>query len=192
MLHRFVKRQEIAKAPILVREEGMTVAAGEDGAGPRERDRQVLLRYVERLALQLTDVGLPRMPARVFAYVLADDAERYTAAELAAALRVSPAAISGAVRYLTQVRLLGKEREPGARVDTYRVYDSNLWYTIISQRNHLMDEFLRLAAEGVELLGPDTPGGRRMRETYEFYQFLHRKMASFMDEWQEYKRTVLD
>ncbi|HEY8473011.1 MAG TPA: helix-turn-helix domain-containing protein [Natronosporangium sp.] len=155
-------------------------------------DRAELLRFVERFAMVLAELGMQRMPARVFAYVLADDAERYTAAELAAALRVSPAAISGAVRYLTQVRLLGKEREPGARVDTYRVYDSNLWYTIISQRNHLMDEFLRLAAEGVELLGPDTPGGRRMRETYEFYQFLHRKMASFMDEWQEYKRTVLD
>jgi hypothetical protein len=65
-----------------------------------DRDHDLLLRFVERFALELTNLGMARMPARVFAYVLADDAERYTAAELADALRVSPAAISGAVRTL--------------------------------------------------------------------------------------------
>jgi DNA-binding transcriptional regulator GbsR (MarR family) len=154
--------------------------------------RPELLRFVERFAMALADAGMQRMPARVFAYVLADHAERYTAAELASALRVSPAAISGAVRTLVAARLLGKEREPGERVDTYRVYDDNLWHTITVQRDQLIEPFMRLAAEGAELLGPDTPGGRRMRETYEFYRFMHRKLADMMDEWLEYKRTVLD
>jgi DNA-binding transcriptional regulator GbsR (MarR family) len=154
--------------------------------------RAELLRFVERFAMALADAGMQRMPARVFAYVLADDAERYTAAELAGALQVSPAAISGAVRALVAARLLGKEREPGERVDTYRVYDENLWHTIIMQREQLIEPFVRLAAEGAELLGPDTPGGRRMRETHEFYRFMHRKMADLMDEWLEHKRTVLD
>jgi DNA-binding transcriptional regulator GbsR (MarR family) len=152
-------------------------------------DRDALLRFVERFAMALADSGMQRMPARVFAYVLADDADRYTAAELASALQVSPAAISGAVRTLVQARLLGKEREPGERVDTYRVYDDNLWHTIMTQRDQLIEPFVRLAAEGAELLGPDTPGGRRMRETYEFYQFMHRKLGDMMDEWLEYKRT---
>ena len=57
-----------------------------------------LLRAVERLAGMLYEAGMPRMAARVFSYALADDAEHYSAAELAEALRVSPAAISGAVR----------------------------------------------------------------------------------------------
>jgi DNA-binding transcriptional regulator GbsR (MarR family) len=155
-------------------------------------DHEALLRFVERFAMALADAGMQRMPARVFAFVLADDAERYTAAELASALRVSPAAISGAVRALVQARLLGKEREPGERVDTYRVYDDNLWATIIMQRDQLIEPFVRLAAEGAELLGPDTPGGRRMRETYEFYRFMHRKMADLLEEWQEHKRTVFE
>lgn len=154
-------------------------------------ERADLLRFVERFAMALADAGMQRMPARVFAYVLADDAERYTAAELASALRVSPAAISGAVRSLVAARLLGKEREPGERVDTYRVYDDNLWHTIIMQREQLMEPFERLVAEGADLLGPSTPGGRRMRETYEFFRFMHRKMADLMIEWQDYKRSVL-
>ncbi|MPZ26673.1 MAG: MarR family transcriptional regulator [Micromonosporaceae bacterium] len=148
-----------------------------------------MLRFVERFAMALANIGLARMPARVFAYVLADDAERYTAAELASALQVSPAAISGAVRMLVQARLIGKEREPGARVDTYRVYDSDLWHTITMQREQLIEPFEQLAAEGAELLGPDTPGGRRMRETQEFYAFMRRKLSGLLEEWQEHKRA---
>jgi DNA-binding transcriptional regulator GbsR (MarR family) len=153
-------------------------------------DREELLRFVERFAMALANAGMPRMQARVFAYILADDAERYTAAELSTALRVSPAAISGAVRTLVQARLVGKEREPGARVDTYRVYDDNLWHTIVLQREQLIETFAQLAAEGATLLGPDTPGGRRMRETHEFYVFMHRKLADLLVEWQEHKRMA--
>jgi DNA-binding transcriptional regulator GbsR (MarR family) len=167
------------------------VATPDETALADRPDRDEVLRYVERFAMALADLGMQRMPARVFAYVLTDDAERFTAAELASALRVSPAAISGAVRTLVSARLLGREREPGERVDTYRVYDMDLWYTIILQRDQVLDQFLRLAAEGVELLGRDTPGGHRMRETYEFYRFLHGKVASLLDEWQEHKRRVL-
>lgn len=138
----------------------------------------------------LTEVGLPRMPARVFAYVLVDDAERYTAAELASGLRVSPAAISGAVRMLVQAGLLGKEREPGARVDTYRVYDDDVWGVIATQRGRSSEPIEQLAAEGMRLLGPDSPGGRRMRETQEFYAFFRRKLPELLDEWQEYRRKL--
>jgi DNA-binding transcriptional regulator GbsR (MarR family) len=74
-----------------------------------------LLRVVERIALILNEAGIPRMSARVLAYMLADDADRYSAAALADGLRVSPAAISGAVRHLTATRMVVKEREPGRR-----------------------------------------------------------------------------
>jgi DNA-binding transcriptional regulator GbsR (MarR family) len=156
---------------------------------PGEAGREALLRFVERFAMALTGLGMPRMPARVFAYVLADDAERYTATELATGLRVSPAAISSAIRALVQAGLVGREREPGARVDTYRVYDTDLWGTITEQRERLIEPFEKLAAEGVELLGRDSPGGRRMAETAEFYAFMRRKLPETMAQWREQRET---
>ena len=63
------------------------------------------MRFVEDFALLLTETGVPRMPARVFACVLADDSGGLTAADLAERLQVSPAAISGAVRWLMQMHL---------------------------------------------------------------------------------------
>lgn len=150
-----------------------------------------LLRFVERFALVFNEAGLPRMAARVFAFALADDADRYTAAELAEGLRVSPAAISGAVRWLVQVGLLGKEREPGSRADQYRIYDDDVWATITAHRLPLLKRWEDAAAEGVALLGTDRAGGRRLRESQEFFAFQREEAARTLEHWAEHKRAVL-
>ncbi|MGW0179153.1 GbsR/MarR family transcriptional regulator [Nocardia sp. NPDC003345] len=156
----------------------------------RDQQEQAVLRFVEQFALLLSDSGTPRMAARVFAYVLADDAERYTAQELSTGLQVSPAAISGAVRYLVQAGLLGREREPGARADTYRVYDEDVWYAITAQRQDALDRALRFLGEGVELLDAARPGGRRVRETLEYYRFMRAELPELMSRWQKHRREM--
>ena len=78
-------------------------------------------RAVERLGQSLETMGLPRMPARVFAFILADGQSVYTAAELARGLDVSPGGISGAVRYLSDTHLVVRERNPAGRGDLFRV-----------------------------------------------------------------------
>ena len=100
--------------------EGGTTDRNELGDAPARDDRAVRV-YVERLGDALTDAGMPRLASRVFAQLLADDDGRMTAGELTEALEVSPAAISGAVRYLTHTMLIGKERERGTRRDVYVV-----------------------------------------------------------------------
>ncbi|MGH3735257.1 MAG: GbsR/MarR family transcriptional regulator [Micromonosporaceae bacterium] len=151
---------------------------------------QALLRYVERFAMVFAESGIPRMPARVFAYVLAEDAERYTAAELAEGLQVSPASISGAVRYLLQVGLLTREREPGARADHYRIFDEDVWGTITRQRIPVLEVYEQAAAEADEVLPAGSLGARRMRETREFFAFLRREQPKMMDRWAEHRRTL--
>lgn len=163
------------------------MSSGDDSGSDRE-DR--LLRYVERFAQVLEESGVPRMPARVFAYVLAEDRDRYTAGELAEGLRVSPAAISGAVRYLVQVGLVSKEREPGRRSDLYRIDDRDVWSRIFLQRSELLTDYEKAAAEGVETLGPDTPGGRRMRESQEFFAFLRTELDAVMARWREHRSQL--
>jgi DNA-binding transcriptional regulator GbsR (MarR family) len=163
--------------------------AAERGSDAQE---QAVLRFVEQFALILVESGMPRMPSRVFAYVLADDAERYTARELADGLRVSPAAISGAVRYLLQAGLLAKEREPGSRADHYRVYDDDIWYNITQQRLPLLKRYEEILTEGVEMLDEARPGGRRVRETLEYIRFTRVEMAELAERWREHKHQVLD
>jgi DNA-binding transcriptional regulator GbsR (MarR family) len=157
-----------------------------------DADEEAVLRFVEQFALVLVEAGIPRMPARVFAYVLAVDADRHTAAELAAGLRVSPAAISGAVRYLVQLGLLGKEREPGSRSDHYRVYDQDIWSTIMHQQDPVLKRTEDVLARGLELLDETRPGGRRVRETLEFYRFIRSDLKALLDRWSEHRRELLE
>src|SRR3954451_24165897 len=91
------------------------------------RDPAAVSRYVERFAQVFVDAGMPRIASRIFVALVATDNSRLTAAELSEQLRASPAAISGGVRYLVQVGLVSREREPGSRRDHYRV-DSDVWY----------------------------------------------------------------
>lgn len=140
------------------------------------------LRFVERFALLLVEGGMPRMPARIFACILADDEGALTAAELASRLRVSPAAVSGAVRYLTQTGLVVKGREPGARRDDYRVGEDP-WYEVFAARTALIRRWEDAMAEGVELLGAERPAGRRLAETREFFAFLRTELPALMARW---------
>ena len=142
--------------------------------------------FVERFAAFLTEAGFPRMPARVFVRLLVTDAGRLTAAELTGALRVSAAAISGAMRYLTQINLVSREREPGSRRDYYCVHE-NIWYEAIARRDQVLTRGERGAREGIELLGRSTPAGARMAETLEFFEFMQEELPSMLRKWRAHK-----
>src|SRR3954465_13816277 len=127
------------------------------------------------------------MPSRVFGAILASEAGRLTAAELAEQLQASPAAISGAVRYLIQVSLIVRERDPGSRRDVYVVGDDG-WYEAIVRRERLLDLWARAVREGVARPGPGPPApaappGRRLAETLAFFEFLQAEMPALLERW---------
>jgi DNA-binding transcriptional regulator GbsR (MarR family) len=146
------------------------------------RDERAVARFVERYALQLAEAGMPRMAARVFIQLLATDEGKATAAELAAGLHVSPAAISGAVRYLDQVGLIAKARDPGERRDHYEVAD-DLWYEVYGNRDKQMQSWISVLDDGVAAVGKDTPAGRRLDQTRRFVEFLTTELAALMERW---------
>ena len=151
-----------------------------------------LAEAVERLGQVLEESGIPRMPARVFAYILAEDRDRYTAAELADGLDVSPAAISGAVRYLTQTRLVVRERRPSGRGDLYRVLDSDVWGTIMKHRLPLLDHYIATVEEAAALLPPGSAGRARVEETRDYFVFVRGEMADLAHRWAERRATRPD
>lgn len=85
--------------------------AGDHAPGGVRDDEASVSQFVERFAAQLVEAGMTRMPARVFAALLASEQGVMTSAELGEQLKVSPAAVSGAIRYLAQVDMVLRERE---------------------------------------------------------------------------------
>ncbi|MFJ5551312.1 GbsR/MarR family transcriptional regulator [Streptomyces sp. NPDC093225] len=153
------------------------------------RDEEAVSRFVERFAAQLTEAGMQRMAARVFAALLASDGGAMTSAELSETLRISPAAVSGAVTYLTQVNMVSREREPGSRRDRY-VLHNELWYETFTRRDQVLTLWLRTMHDGAAALGPDTPAGGRVAETAAFFEFLHQEMTGLMDRWRVHRTTL--
>ena len=145
-----------------------------------------LARAVERLGQIMESMGIPRMPARVFAFVLADDQSAYTAAELAHGLDVSPAAISGAVRYLTDTHLVVRERNPAGRGDLFRVRDGDIWGTIQAARLPMLDRIIETVGEAVELLPPGSAGRARVEETRQYFTFIREDARGLDQRWREW------
>lgn len=147
------------------------------------RDPDATAEFVERFATALINGGMPRMPARVFAVLLSEDDGASTSAHLAEVLQASPAAISGAVRYLLQTRLITKEKRPGERQDTYRLYGGG-WYEVLYNREPEAKHWAAVAREGIDAVGgPSSPAGRRLEDTAEFFEFLYQEMNGLLDRW---------
>ena len=139
------------------------------------------------MAITFDDMGFPRMPARVLVTMMASDQSSMSAAELAERLEVSPAAISGAVRYLSHVDLLAREPAPGSRTLRYRLPD-DVWYESSVTRRGLVRSVADLAEEGVQALGGrDTPSGRRVGEMGDFYRFVDAELEGLLARWEATK-----
>jgi DNA-binding transcriptional regulator GbsR (MarR family) len=161
----------------------MTQAAG------TERDPEAVSKFVESFAAQLVEAGMQRMPARIFAALLSSDDGAMSSAELGDQLQVSPAAVSGAVRYLAQQHMVSREREPGSRRERYRVH-SNQWYEALTNREAVIKRWESALREGVASLGADTPAGRRMAETLAFFEFVDGEIAAMMERWRVHRERL--
>lgn len=151
----------------------------------RDRD-QVMSEFVEDFALTLTSAGMQRMAARVFAALLASDSGALTARELADVLQVSPAAVSGAVRYLEQAQMARRGRRLGDRVDHYALAGEGVaWYESMAARSGLIDRMAEMLATASDALGPDTHAGARLAETSAFFDYLKVEIQGALDRWHD-------
>ena len=158
-------------------------------SGGARRDAEAVSKFVESFAAQLVEAGMQRMAARVFAALLSSDAGVLTSAELGEQLRISPAAVSGAVRYLAQTHMVSREREPGSRRERYRVHGDQ-WYEALTNREAVIKRWEVALREGVDSLGVETPAGRRMAETLAFFEFVEGEVAAMMERWRAHRQQL--
>lgn len=157
------------------------VTSAPDGRDPTDVDR-----FVEKFALLLTEAGLARMPSRVFGALLVTDDGKLTAGEIADTLRVSPAAVSGAVRYLLQVGLIARGRDPGERRDHYEVTD-DMWYEVYANRDNQMQQWADLMKDGVAAVGAETKAGWRLETSRQFFEFIRQEIPEMLARWRKYQ-----
>lgn len=139
------------------------------------------------LASELAAQGFPRMPARVIMALTVSETGTLTSAELAAQLDASPAAISGAVRYLQTLGFVRATTIAGTRKHVYSLPPIP-WYaaTLTQDRYGHIVEVLNAAL--AEL--PDGGARDRLGEMSEFFRFLQAEMPRLWARWKETGRPA--
>ncbi|MEO3751525.1 MarR family transcriptional regulator [Streptomyces sp. B6B3] len=145
--------------------------------------------FMERLASDLVEAGMQRMGARAFACLMVSEEDALTAAELARRLQVSPAAVSGAVRYLAQVHLLSRERQPGSRRERYRLYQ-NAWYESLMSRDVMLKRWSQTLQAGLGVVPEGSAAHHRLAEMEEFIEFLDGELAGLLDRWRAHQAAT--
>ncbi|MEU0463063.1 helix-turn-helix domain-containing protein [Amycolatopsis sp. NPDC006131] len=136
-------------------------------------------RFEQDFAAMMVQTGVPPMMAKVLVRLFTCDTGSLTAAELTAGLRVSPASVSKAVRWLEERGLARRERD--GRRQRY-VIDEHVWYQawLVSVRS--MTLWADCARQGAQVFG-DSPAGARLRDTGRFFEHLRRDMAQAAEHW---------
>ncbi|HEY1644153.1 MAG TPA: MarR family transcriptional regulator [Streptosporangiaceae bacterium] len=153
---------------------------------PGGRDEAAVGQFIERFAALLFESGVPRMPARIFVALLTADAGQLTAAELAEILGVSPAAVSGGVRYLVQVGLVTGSGAPGSRRLYYSV-PHDVWHRLLRMRDALMARWTEILRDGASIVGTGTPAGQRLTESVEYFEFTAAELPRMLERWDEHR-----
>jgi predicted transcriptional regulator len=154
----------------------------------RDRER-ARTRIIEELSVVLEDAGLARMPARLFAFALASDQDAHTAREFADGLEVSPAAVSGAVRYLVQTNMVRRERRRGERADVYVIDHENPWAPLMASRAPWLERGSAVLGRAGKELDESSVGGMRLARSAEFFEFLIDDVGGMTERWMAFLRA---
>jgi DNA-binding transcriptional regulator GbsR (MarR family) len=138
--------------------------------------------FIERFALVLAAAGMQRMAARAFAALLVSEDGSLTAREFAELLQVSPAAVSGSVRYLENARMARRARRPGERTDHWTLGGES-WYEAVGTRTDIIDALAAALDDGLAAVPEASRAAERLAEMRDFFAFLGAEMPRVIARW---------
>ena len=108
--------------------------------------------------------------------------EELTPSEIAAVLRVSAGAVSGAVGYLEQAGMVRRTHVPGSRHTRVELGD-DVWYEALTSRNSVMERWLAVATAGAEEL--EGQAAERVAVMRDFFVFVMGELPELMERWRQ-------
>ena len=145
-------------------------------------------RFVEEIGLVFDSMHLPRMAGRVLGAILLGPTDGMTASDLAETLQASKGSISNMTQLLIHYRFIARTVRAGDRRDRF-VLKSGAWARMIMWRGELLQRLQELAADGLELLGPEG-NPEPLQEVRDMYAFLERELPRLFDRWEEERLAV--
>jgi DNA-binding MarR family transcriptional regulator len=115
--------------------------------------------------------GLPPITGRILGWLMICEPPEQSAADIAAAIKASRASMTSNIRTLIAVGLIRRRTRAGERTAYYRI-DDDAWEAAVRRRIEGMAEFENIAAQGLALVGADSPRASRLRAAYDVYRWV--------------------
>lgn len=140
--------------------------------------------FIEDFALELSQAGMQRMAARVFAALLVAPEGGSTARQLSDSLGVSASAVSGATSYLTLKQLATRRRITGERVDRYDVLGTT-WAEAMATETQTIRALAELLDHGLAAVEPGGAAHDRLDSTRDFFLYMAAEMPHLVERWKK-------
>src|SRR5256885_1383188 len=135
--------------------------------------------WAEETSLAMESMGMPRSWGKLLGWLLICDPPQQSSVDLAEALDLSAGSVSTGMRMLENSGLVRRVAAPGSRAKVYEMTEDAF---LLAARSEHFAVVRRLMEHGVEVLGADrdSPRGRRLRRTRDFYAFLEREVPALV------------
>jgi len=137
--------------------------------------------FVEAMTEHLYGRGLPRMSARMWAWLLICEPPQRTAADLVDDLHASRGAISGAARDLSAAGIIRRGRRPGDRRESFSVPPGSI-RRLLARFAAVLVQGREIADDGLEMLAGRPPEARaRLQEFRDIYAYYERELPAVIE-----------
>ena len=141
-------------------------------------DEDRVLGWVERAAMFCADeYGVPPIAGRALAWLMICDPPEQSPGQIAEAIGASRASLTTNMRVLIDAGFVRRRTRPGQKTNYYYVGD-DAWETVVRRRVAGLAAFREIAAEGMEIAGPDRARRRRLRVAHDVFDWMDRAFAS--------------
>lgn len=144
-------------------------------------------RLVEEFGLLYEQMGITRMAGRVSGYLLMCDPPVQSLTQIAEALGVSKAAVSGAAHALLQLGVVELVGEPGQRGDFYRALPGQMDSMLRLDHVHSLHALLDRGLAAVVDKDQTQSNYALMHDLRDFSVFLETEIPGVVDRWRRHQ-----
>lgn len=146
---------------------------------------QPLADFIERFADHWAAAGASRIEGLIAGYLILDDSDGVSAAELAHRLDISRGSVSTYTRQLVERGFVRRVRKPGVRSHFF-VMDDDVWAGFIEAEQQYLHSQRQLAQATLSQVAADGLPWHRLRNMRDYMEWLI--AARLPSEWEQFKQ----
>lgn len=127
--------------------------------------------------------GWPPIMGRTIAWLMVSDPPEQSAQQISEAVHASRASLTGALRLLSEARMIQAVTRAGDRSTYYRVAP-DAWSAMLRRRLESITSFKEITDNGLRLFPPGAGRADRLRDAHRVFEWLNQEAEPLLQRWE--------